>query len=249
MGAGRLAQQLMPQLENAECQIIQVYNRTEARAQYLSSKLQNCSYTSDLENISTDADLYFFTLSDDVIGLVADRMAKMDDGKKIFLHCSGVSSLSVLNFKCRGSFYPLQSFSGNHEVNWKEIPILITAEIDELRLKLEHLAHQVSDKVYVVTDEQKSSRHLAAVFANNFTNHLWTLAERICDEHHVSFEILKPLIRETVEKALDIGPSNSQTGPAVRGDQKTIEKHLDMIRNDENLHAIYELMTGSIVKR
>ena len=246
IGAGRLAHHLMPELERAGCEVVQVYNRTEAAALLLAKRLGAASFTSDVRKIHEDADAYFFTLADDAIPLIAEQVGFLENNHSLFLHCSGVLPLTVLPFNRKGSFYPLQTFSAHHDIPWKTTPILITAENASIRKTISELAHRVSSSVYEVTDENKSDLHLGAVFANNFTNHMLALAEKICIAHHVPFDILKPLIRETFEKALDAGTSKSQTGPAIRGDQKTIAKHMKMLAGNPGMQELYRIITLSI---
>ena len=246
IGAGRLAYHLMPRLEHSGHQVVQVYNRTPEHAAGLITKLHQAEITDTIDAITPDADLYFFTLRDDVMPEIAARLTPLEDGHRIFLHCSGVAALDALPFTRRGSFYPLQSFSYAHEVPWEITPILITAELPDVRKTLISLASTITQSVYTVSDDQKSRLHLAAVFANNFTNHMLALAEKICKDHGLSFDILKPLIQETCTKALDVGPGESQTGPAIRRDEKTIDKHLDLLQYQPQLAEIYRLITESI---
>jgi predicted short-subunit dehydrogenase-like oxidoreductase (DUF2520 family) len=142
--------------------------------------------------------------------------------------------LDVLPFKRKAGFYPLQSFSPQHDVAWRFIPLIITTPDETIWNLLDEIASSISSSVYRMTEAQKAILHVAAVFANNFSNHMLTLAESICKENQLPFEILKPLILETFSKAILAGPSSSQTGPAVRGDQKTIEKHLALLKEDSN---------------
>lgn len=248
LGAGRLAHQLMPALEEAGCHIVQVYNRSPFAAQELADKLKSTSFTADITQVLPDADLYFLTVSDDAIKPVAAELKYLISSDAIGVHCSGSMSLDVLPFKRKAGFYPLQSFSANHEVSWRWIPLIITAPDEDIWQLLDAIAGQLSSSVYRMTDEQKSVLHVAAVFANNFSNHMLTLAENICKEHGLPFEILKPLILETFSKAILSGPRDSQTGPAVRRDQKTIEKHLYLLADHPQLTAIYKAITNSIVE-
>ena len=248
IGAGRLAQQLMPALEEAGCHIIQVYNRTPQSARSLAEKLKGCSYTSDLDSIARDADLYFFAVADDVITLISTQLYPLLPDDAIGVHCSGSLGLDVLPFARKAGFYPLQSFSPNHEVSWRWIPLIITTPDEDIWELLDTIAGQLSSSVYRMTEEQKSNLHVAAVFANNFSNHMLTLAESICNEHQLPFEILKPLILETFSKAILSGPRDSQTGPAIRGDEKTILKHLGLLDNHPELRNVYRVMTESIKK-
>ena len=248
IGAGRLAQQLMPALEETGCHIVQVYNRTPQSALLLAEKLKGCSYTSDLDSIARDADLYFFAGADDAITLLSTQLYTMLPDDAIGVHCSGSLGLDVLPFARKAGFYPLQSFSPNHEVSWRWIPLIITTPDEDIWELLDTIAGQLSSSVYRMTEAQKSNLHVAAVFANNFSNHMLTLAESICNEHQLPFEILKPLILETFSKAILSGPRDSQTGPAIRGDEKTILKHLGLLDNHPELRNVYRVMTESIKK-
>lgn|SRR6187551_2472262 len=247
IGAGRLANQLMPALEeDGGCEVVQVYNRTAGPADLLAKKLKNATSTTELTAIDKDADIYFLTISDDAIPFVADQLMSVIPLESIGVHCSGSLELSVLPFAKKAGFYPLQSFSENHEVSWRWIPLIITSPDEDTWLVLDEIAGKMSSSVYRMTDEQKSVLHVSAVFANNFSNHMLTLAASICDEHQLPFEILKPLILETFSKAIVSGPRESQTGPAVRGDQKTIAKHLRLLGDHPALVNLYKEITKSI---
>ncbi|HZV69444.1 MAG TPA: DUF2520 domain-containing protein [Saprospiraceae bacterium] len=246
IGAGRLAHQLMPALQVAGGEVVQVYNRTPGTAGLLSEKLPSASFTSDLEEIIPDAEIYFLTVSDDTIKPIADRLIKIINSDSLVVHCSGILELEVLPFLRKAGFYPLQSFSDNHDVSFRFIPIIITTHDDDIWIMLDQIAGRLSSAVYRMTDGQKSILHVAAVFANNFSNHMLTLAESICNEHQLPFEILKPLIIETFSKAILSGPKESQTGPALRGDRKTIEKHLQLLESQPTLKEVYEAVTKSI---
>jgi len=248
IGAGKLASQLMPALEHAGYDVLQVYSRTSLHSNALADQLKNAKATTDLSKIQESADVYFFALNDDAMENVADKVSYLENEKSIFVHTSGILSLNAIPFKRRGIFYPLQSFSQNHAVDWKKTPILVTGENEEINSTLQVMASKISHLVYKVGDQDRAALHVAAVFANNFTNHMLTLAEKICTEHHVSFEILKTIIRETIEKAVEAGPRNSQTGPAVRGDQQTIDKHLQMLNADSKMRELYLMITQSIMR-
>ena len=249
IGAGRLANQLMPALEeDGAGEVVQVYNRTIEAAEMLSKKLHKASFTNSVSEIVKDADLYFLAISDDAIPFVADQLMSIIPVDSIGVHCSGSLGLDVLPFERKAGFYPLQSFSANHEVSWRWIPIIITAPEEDTWFALDAIAGRLSSTVYRMTDEQKAVLHVAAVFANNFSNHMLTLAESICLEQNLPFEILKPLILETFSKAILSGPKSSQTGPAVRGDQKTIDKHLRLLAGHPELMVIYNAITKSIIE-
>ncbi len=248
IGAGRLAHHLMPQLQQTGCQIFQIYNRDPVKAEVLARQLGDIPIVSTFEDIVRDADLYFLTVSDDAVPVVANLLYEGGDLMGIVVHTSGVLGLDVLPFKRRGIFYPLQTFSPEHPVPWRQTPILVTSGEAKVRSILKGLAAEISDKVHSVSDDQKIALHLAAVFANNFTNHILVLAQQLCHEHQLSFDLLAPLIRETMVKALEAGPLQSQTGPAVRGDHRTLEKHLALLDQHPQLAELYRLISASIVK-
>ena len=108
-----------------------------------------------------------------------------------------------------------------------------------------NIAKSISKNTHAISGEQRKALHVAAVFVCNFTNHLYQIGNEICWKNSIPFEILQPLIKETVEKIQSLSPSKAQTGPAVRNDQKTIEKHIDFLTN-ENQKEIYKILTKSI---
>jgi predicted short-subunit dehydrogenase-like oxidoreductase (DUF2520 family) len=128
IGAGKLANHLMPALEREGYDIVQVYSRTMVNAQSLAKKLHNSSFTSDPSAIQTGADLYFFAINDDAVEEVIRQAAYLENGKAIFVHTSGILPLEVIPFKRRGIFYPLQTFSAQHPVDWRKTPVLITSD-------------------------------------------------------------------------------------------------------------------------
>jgi predicted short-subunit dehydrogenase-like oxidoreductase (DUF2520 family) len=166
----------------------------------------------------------------------------------IVVHCSGSLGLDVLPFEHKGIFYPLQSFSENQTTDWANTPIIITSSEDYVSAKLSSLAIKMTKRVTHMTEDEKSILHVAAVFANNFSNHMLTLAESICRENDIDLEILKPLIKTTFERALLVGPAKSQTGPAIRRDQHTLEKHMALLEGHPDLMELYRLLSKSIRK-
>ena len=147
----------------------------------------------------------------------------------------------------KGVFYPLQTFSKNREVNFNNIPICVEAtEPRDLKL-LMNLGKSLSEKVVEVNSEERSKLHLAAVFVNNFVNHLYAIGDDILSNNELSFDLLHPLIEETANKIKILAPSQVQTGPARRGDQKTIEKHLHLLKEGPK-SDLYQQLTASIRK-
>jgi predicted short-subunit dehydrogenase-like oxidoreductase (DUF2520 family) len=218
-------------------------------ATHLSEALLNAGY-SVLQlwkrgEILRDADLYLVAVSDDAI----EDVIKLIPENKPFAHTSGSAELSR-----GGVFYPLQTFSKDIEIDWKNIPILIE-EITDVETRrttsLLEIAKNISQNVHITTPEKRRRLHLSAVFACNFTNHLWTISEELLSEKNISFDLLKPLIYQTFRKIENHHPKDVQTGPAIRNDLKTLEKHRDILRKDAinsvfTISEIYDLLTKSI---
>ncbi|MGC6285347.1 MAG: Rossmann-like and DUF2520 domain-containing protein [Polaribacter sp.] len=186
------------------------------------------------------ADVAIVAVSDDAIAEVSSQI-----DTNLVVHTSGGSHINSLkNLKNKGVFYPLQSFSKSKEVDFSEIPICLEAESDSDYDLLEKVANLISNKVYRIDSKQREIIHVSAVFANNFSNHMFTIADEICESYGITFEILHPLINETVKKLSDLSPKEAQTGPAIRNDQKTIKKHLLLL--PEKYQLMYKLLTESI---
>ena len=187
------------------------------------------------------ANVYIIAVADDAIAEVSSKITN----NTLVVHTSGSVSLSNLKNKGhKGVFYMLQSFSKNTSVDFSEIPFCLEAQNqDDLKL-LETLATSIGKKVYHINSEQRKRLHIAAVFVNNFTNHLYKIAYDICEKNQVPFEILYPLIKETAAKIEKITPQKAQTGPAIRNDLQTIDNHLTLL--EKHQQEIYTLLTASI---
>ena len=146
-------------------------------------------------------------------------------------HTAGSFGLDIFpeQIKQKGIFYPLQTFTKGRKVSFIDLPFLLESSDDESSEILKSIAESIGGKVHFVDTEQRRMLHLAAVFVCNFTNHMLTLGKEWRSKGDFPFEILVPLIKETISKAMDLGPENSQTGPAIRHDQNTIEKHLELL--------------------
>lgn len=242
LGAGNVATHLFKAFEKAEnVHVKQWYNRTIDSLQTYKNKID---ITDDLSQLK-EADVYIIAVSDDAIARLS---LKLPFENRLVVHTSGAFNIHDLDKKNRrGVFYPLQSFSKNAELDFAEVPICIEA-LEKPDLKtLKSLALALGCKSHKVNSDQRKALHLAAVFVNNFTNQLYRTAHEITEAQGVEFDILKPLILESAKKIQDLSPYMAQTGPAKRNDKKTIEKHLNMLE-DEQHKAIYKLMTTSIQK-
>ena len=240
IGAGNLASHLSIALKCAGHEIVQVYSRTEKSADLLASQL-NCPYTIDKNSIA-QSDIALIAVKDDAI----EEVEKYIDFPKA--HTSGTKDLECLTTNTSGVFYPLQTFTKSSEIEFKNIPICIESNDPLLNKLLIDLGNSISDKVYAINSQQRRQLHIAAVIACNFSNHMYRFSEEICTTYSIPFEILHPLILETANKIQSISPSKAQTGPAQRGDDLTIQKHISLLENNSELQEIYKTLSDSIKK-
>jgi predicted short-subunit dehydrogenase-like oxidoreductase (DUF2520 family) len=222
--------------------ILQVYDRKPEKAKAFAAEL-SATPLSDFRNIIENADLYLVCVSD---AAIAEVGAQLHYARGIVAHTSGSVRMDALAGNDNiGVFYPLQTFTTGVPVDLNEVPFLCEGNSSQAESALMALALELGTKVYAISSDQREKLHVAAVFANNFTNHLLAKAHQICEENHIPFSVLHPLILETARKATEGNPKDQQTGPAKRGDTVTIEKHLDQL-TDSKLQALYKLLTQSI---
>ena len=240
IGSGNVAQHLIKAFSKSEVvEIAQVFSRKKEK---LSSLIEFDKIVSDYHDLK-EADLYIIAVTDNAI---ADVSEQLPFNNQLVVHTSGTASIETLDDKNRkGVFYPLQTFSKNKEIDFSVIPICLEADNTFDFRVLETVAKSISKAVFPINSEQRKALHVAAVFVNNFTNHLYQIGQEICEENQVSFDILKPLIQETAEKIKTLEPIDAQTGPAKRNDSSTIEAHLEYLTN-ENQKNIYKILTQSI---
>jgi predicted short-subunit dehydrogenase-like oxidoreductase (DUF2520 family) len=240
IGSGNVAQHLIDAFAKSNAvEIVQVYSRTQ---KHISPLLDSSKIRNDW-NALAEADLYIIAVSDDAITSVSSQLPFKN---RLVVHTSGSAPLTSLNDKNRaGVFYPLQTFTKGKEIDFKTIPFCLEAQLENDYKILEKVARSISDSAYAIDSHQRKALHVAAVFVNNFTNYLYQLGNEICQENHVPFDILKPLILETAEKLLTLSPKEAQTGPAKRNDLSTIEAHESFLSN-ENQSTIYKILTQSI---
>lgn len=240
-GAGNVASHLYRAFsEGNYATVSQLFSRDPAKADFVSSETEVIADYAQLK----DADLYLLAVSDDGIAEIAE---KLEDRGNLVAHTSGSTGMEVLKkFQQHGVFYPLQTFSKNRELDYRTIPFCLEANSEENLEELKDLAKSISEAIYEVNSDQRRGLHLSAVFVNNFSNHLFTLGNSICKDKNLDFKILQPLIKETVSKLDVLLPADAQTGPALRNDQETIQKHLNSLTGDRKL--VYKTLTDSIQK-
>ncbi len=242
IGTGNLARHLFDSFSACpKIDIVQVVGRNSKALGYFE---KSAATSTDFKNIA-DAAIFIIAVSDTAIPSVSKYLANK---KGLVLHTSGSVSINALSGHHRyGVFYPLQTFTKDRKVAMDSVPFCLEAH-DETDLDLlKKLTAQLSEKAYEVDSEQRKVLHLAAVFVNNFTNHLYHIGNEICNEKGLAFEILQPLIQETMAKTVQLTPYEAQTGPARRGDLETIEKHLEQLENS-GYKEVYGILSKSIGK-
>lgn len=250
IGSGNLAWHLAPALDNTDYSVKEVYSQNANHASALVERLYHAQVKSSLDFALSPSKIFIIAVSDDVITEVAQEIILPENA--ILLHTSGSQPLSVLSYAAAsrvGVFYPLQTFTKNKKVEFKEIPFFIESEDPETEKVLVNMANAISKKVYKITPRERKALHVAAVFASNFTNHMLTISRDILLDNKLDFELLKPLIAETINKTLSLGPDEAQTGPAKRGDLEILDKHLEFLQNDEAVAEIYKVISQHIVDR
>jgi len=243
-GAGRVGEALCKELFHAGFRIDIIVSETETSGKSLARECK-ATWSSSLK-FPDSTKIIIVAVPDHKLQTVLQSINC--SGQTVVAHTAGSFGLEVFSeqIKLKGVFYPLQTFSKNRKISFPDIPFLLEASDDESAAILQSLAESISGNVQFVGSDQRKILHLAAIFVNNFANHMLTLGKSIALKEDLQFEILVPLIRETISKALESGPENSQTGPAVRHDKNTIEKHLELLSYSTELQRIYSEMTQSI---
>ncbi len=251
IGAGKLATHLAKALHRANHKIECIFSRTRHSAASLANIIES-AYTTDISKLPLGSDLYIIAVPDDVIGSLIPEIPAPLSG---IVHTAGSMDKEILRDLSdnHGILYPLQSFSPDKEIEFKTIPIYLEASNHYFLDQLKIFASSISGHIRMVSETQRKILHLSAVISCNFTNHLFTMSKSLLEENKMDFNDLKHLISETVNKSLELGPENTQTGPAIRNDSNTIQQHIGMLKKYEkrqkhiNSSAIYELLSNEII--
>ena len=240
LGTGNLAHHLFDAFTNSDSvTVLQVFGRSAAGLAYFKDRTKVTRNPNEL----LDADIYIIAVNDDAIQTVSQYI---NNKESIIVHCSGGMGLETLpEGSKRGVFYPLQTFSKGRKPDLSVVPICVEGDSEPVLTKLLNLGKAISKICIPVDSEQRSALHLAAVYTNNFTNHLLYRASQICEQNNLSFSLLKPLLSETVDKLDALSPYEAQTGPARRNDRKTQQKHLEILSGKQD-KEIYTLLSEAI---
>jgi predicted short-subunit dehydrogenase-like oxidoreductase (DUF2520 family) len=246
IGSGNVATHLAKALLKADVEIAQIWSNTYKNAVELAD-LVGAKAIKQLHEVEATADLCMIAVKDDAIATIA---AQLKDFKGVVAHTAGAVNLSVFSGLVAnyGVFYPLQTFSKTKEISFLTIPICIEANNEHTLSILKLVGDKLSKKVKYIDSEKRKILHLAAVFACNFTNHLYAISQEILEANQLEFDLLRPLISETANKVQFELPTQVQTGPAFRKDEKTLHNHEELLNSQPELKKMYKMMSDGIKK-
>lgn len=245
LGSGNVATHLGKAFKMAGQTISQVWSRNPVHAAELADTLAAETLT-DLSDLDYEANLYIISVKDEGIAELVSALKLKD---QLVVHTSGTTGIPVLDGVSSkfGVLYPVQTFSKVKSVDFRSIPIAIEGNTPEVCALIRSIADRLSETVIELDSTQRKTLHISAVFACNFTNHLYALAKGLLDEQDIDFDLIRPLIAETADKIQMNDPASVQTGPAIRGDVSTMQAHLDLLKDEPDLKLIYEKLSQSIV--
>lgn len=244
IGAGNVATHLAKALDKV-AYVLQVVSAHPDHAAALAGELRDCS-AATIDTVNPSADFYIVAVNDDSITDVTGALPRVSG---IVAHTSGSTPMQAIIADCagKGVFYPLQTFSKDASLDISAIPFFIEGSDADTTRQLSDLAFLISRNVYAADSNQRATLHIAAVFASNFFNHLLVESANILASDGYPLDVLAPLLRITLDKAMSLGPDKSQTGPAARGDIKVIDSHLARLSGFPR--EIYRLMSEAIMDR
>ena len=240
LGAGNVGTHLYRALHKANnIRLVQWYNRSSGGVNVANNQV---NMTNDL-NCVAEADLYLVAVTDSALPEISQAIGQR---KGVIAHTAGSISMNELNdHENHGVFYPLQTFSKQKQLDFSQIPLCLEANSEENLALLKKVAAALGGPIHLINSSQRKALHIAAVFVNNFVNHLYTIGNELCSEHQLPFTVLLPLIEETANKISSLTPQEAQTGPAKRGDKIILNEHLKQLNNPKQ-REIYTLLSAAI---
>ena len=243
IGSGNVASKLAEALFNANIKISKIYSNTFNNAKTLANKV-NATAISKISTFDKNTDIIIISISDKSLYTIDYKQLPANS---LICHTSGSVDMQLLNnCKNHGIFYPLQTFSKHTDIDISNIPFCLEASSEENLNTLWTLAKSLSSNVQKINSQQRKKLHLSAVFACNFTNAMYSIAEDLLAESELDFDILRPLIEETAKKALGNSPHQIQTGPAIRNDDTIMNKHIEELNHSPKYATLYSLMSDII---
>lgn len=247
VGSGNVAWVLGSALKESGVLINAVIARKKDKAEELARLLDSKALS--FEDKLPKADLILLTVSDDSIQEVSEQLAKKVSNESLIAHTSGSKPTTLLApFGRQASFYPLQTMTKGNVVDFSKVHFCVYTKEESHLNALKELAGRISQHVHILDNQQRAFLHLSAVMVNNFSNLFFSEAYRLSAMHKIDFELLRPLIMKTAQKAMENIPGSVQTGPAARNDIDTIQQHLNLLESDPKLKELYQLISERIIK-
>jgi predicted short-subunit dehydrogenase-like oxidoreductase (DUF2520 family) len=246
IGAGKVAGALCRKFYSSGFKIQQIISKTKKSGHPLAVSC-NAMWLPDYRSSGSE-DIIIVAVPDDKLSEILRRIDCPDN--IVVAHTAGSLGLEVFpdHIKHKGVFYPLQTFSDNRKIGFSDLPFFLEASDSYSADTLKNLAESIGGKIHFVDTEHRRLLHVAGVFVCNFVNHMMTSGKQLTLRAGFQFEVLQPLIKETILKAMETGPENSQTGPAFRSDNGTIKRHIDLLSFSPELQAVYREITRSIIR-
>lgn len=241
IGSGNLANHIGKYLLKKNVSISQVVSRNKLSSVSLAKKLNSIADQS-IDQIVKKADAYFLCVNDDSIKIISTQLTRLLSNDKVIIHCSGSKTLDELDqyFLHRAVIWPLQSFANKSKIEWSQIPFF-TESTHSIHDTIQEFCKEMNWNSIPVNSEKKRLIHIAAVFANNFSNFNLIVAQEILAKCNLPLEVLKPIVESGLDNVFVNGPVKGQTGPARRGDSKVIQSQIKELSNHfPHLKEVYK---------
>lgn len=247
IGTGNVASHLMNAFNNAQHEIVEIVSKNTKNAEHY-AQLYNAKCTAEPNQLNDQVDFIFVCVNDSNIESIAKELV---NHKACIVHTAGSVNIEVLKSDQHKSavIYPLQTFSKNKQIEYAKVPFFVECMDANIRIKIKQLLDSIQANMHEADSKQRMSLHIAAVFACNFSNHLYSIAADILKENNLEFNVLQSLIQETVDKVQILDPNDAQTGPAKRNDLITLEKHLEFLKSNESYQSVYQLLSNQIKEK
>ncbi len=246
IGSGNVATHFALALFKAGHPICEVYSKTAKNAELLAEKV-NAKPVSELQQLSNHNGIYLLSVSDSAYEKLANDFPYPN---KTLVHTAGSVSMEILSKATSnyGVLYPFQTLSKSKEVDFRQVPLLYCANNQQLEQTIQEIGISIAENVSFADDHQRKMLHICAVFACNFANHMFAVAEDLAKSNNIDFSLLYPLLKETLDKAMVQSPKAGQTGPAVRNDQNILKAHMQLLKDRPDLQSLYQTISNSILK-
>jgi predicted short-subunit dehydrogenase-like oxidoreductase (DUF2520 family) len=248
IGSGNVAWHLAPALDNAGFVVKEVYSRSPQNAALLTERLYQAEVKASLDFSTSASSVFILAVSDEAIRTIAQEIIIPEEA--ILVHTSGSQPITELQFAATQNLavlYPLQTFTKNQKIDFKNVPLFVETHTQEAEKVLMQIAKSISNEVKKIASTERKALHVAAIFASNFTNHMLTISREIMRENSLDYDWLKPLITETIQKSFYLGPEDAQTGPAKRGDLDILDTHLEFLKDQAAIAEIYKVVSQHII--